>query len=146
MGQLVPYPRLERTGREACPTLAIVVSIFFAIAPLANAQQTRISSPIDLTRTVALKGHIHPKARPQYDRGPVDPSLQITYATLSLQQSPGQQAALDRLLAEQQDPSSPNHHRWLTPEQFGDRFGLSPADTAVIASWLVTARSAMTSA
>ena len=43
---------------------------------------------------------------------------------------PAQQAALDRLLADQQTPSSPNYHKWLTPEQYADRFGLSSATTS----------------
>lgn len=32
-------------------------------------------------------------------------------------------AGLDALLAQQQDPSSPNFHRWLTPSEFAARFG-----------------------
>lgn len=32
-------------------------------------------------------------------------------------------AALDALLADQQNPNSPNYHQWLTPAQFADRFG-----------------------
>ena len=28
------------------------------------------------------------------------------------------------LTKEQQDPSSPNYHKWLTPEQFGQQFGV----------------------
>jgi subtilase family serine protease len=34
-----------------------------------------------------------------------------------------QQAELDKLLEQQQDPSSPNYHRWLSPDEFADRFG-----------------------
>src|SRR4051794_39672561 len=124
MAQLVQ----NQLGQASWPVIAAAILSAITLTPPAAAQQTRIASPIDPTRAVALKGHIHPKARPQYDRGPVDPSLPISYATLSHKQSPGQQAALDQLLAEQQDPSSPNHHRWLTPEQYGDRFGLSPTD------------------
>jgi uncharacterized protein (TIGR03437 family) len=50
--------------------------------------------------------------------------------------SAAQQADLDRLLEEQRDRSSPNYHQWLTPEQFGDRFGLTPGDFAAVAAWL----------
>ena len=35
--------------------------------------------------------------------------------------------ALDQLLSEQTDSSSPNYHRWLTPAQFKQQFGPSPA-------------------
>jgi subtilase family serine protease len=40
------------------------------------------------------------------------------------------EAALDRLLAEQQDPGSAQYHRWLTPAQFKARFGADPAKMA----------------
>ena len=55
---------------------------------------------------------------------------------LSLALRPGAQAQLDQLLAEQQDPSSPNYHSWLTPEEFGARFGPTDADVAAVTGWL----------
>ncbi len=42
---------------------------------------------------------------------------------------------LARLLAAQGDPSSPSYHRWLEPEAFGERFGLTTADYARLAAW-----------
>jgi uncharacterized protein (TIGR03437 family) len=47
-----------------------------------------------------------------------------------------QQAALDQLLAQQQDPSSANYHRWLTPEQYAASFGLSAADFQQVRNWV----------
>lgn len=140
----VPAQRQKAPSRKVIPAIlpasalsgGLVLAALLALTSSAIAQQNRIASPIDPARTVALKGHVHPKARPQYDRGPVDPALRISYATVYLKQSPGQQAALDQLLAGQQNPASPDHHRWLTPEQFAGRFGVSPGDTATIASWL----------
>ena len=38
------------------------------------------------------------------------------------------QAALDRLLSEIYDPASTNYHRYLTPEQFAERFGPTEQD------------------
>lgn len=37
-------------------------------------------------------------------------------------------AALDALLADQQNPNSANFHRWLTPTQFADQFGPTAQD------------------
>ena len=45
-------------------------------------------------------------------------------------------AELTRLLADQQDPASPDYHRWLTPDEFTARFGPSDADLARVARWL----------
>jgi uncharacterized protein (TIGR03437 family) len=96
------------------------------------------TSPVELAKNdrVLFKGNVHPKARAEYDRGPADPSIEIGYAMLILKPSAEQQAALDALLVEQQDPSSANYHKWLTPEQFADRFGLSRGNIAKITGWL----------
>ena len=100
------------------------------------AQQNRIPGPVDRLRTVRLRGNIHPKANPQFDAGPVDPAMKLDHVMVMLKRSAAQQADLDQLLAEQQDRSSRNYHAWLTPEQFGNRFGLSPNDVAQVVSWL----------
>jgi hypothetical protein len=76
------------------------------------------------------------RAKPQYDQGPVDPSLKLNYITLQTVPSASQQKAIDRLLAQQQDPSSPLYHKWLTPEQYADRFALSPNDIQKLTAWL----------
>ena len=55
---------------------------------------------------------------------------------LVLKRSPEQQAALEKLLAEQQDKSSPNYHKWLSPDEFGQQFGASDQDIQKITSWL----------
>jgi uncharacterized protein (TIGR03437 family) len=66
----------------------------------------------------------------------VDPSFEIAYATLYLKPSAAQQAALKKLLIEQQDSLAANYHRWLTPEEYGNRFGLSRGDIGKITGWL----------
>ena len=43
---------------------------------------------------------------------------------------------LARLLADQQDPSSAQYHRWLTPDAFTSRFGPTDADLARVTRWL----------
>lgn len=100
------------------------------------AQADRISGPIDSSQTVALARSVHPKAQPQYDQGQVEPSFPISYVTLVIAPSPSQQAALDLLLAQQQNRQSPNYHKWLTPEQYAERFGLSQNDVNKITAWL----------
>src|SRR5579872_1317489 len=91
------------------------VAFLFLFASVVSAQSNRIGQRIDRTNRVALAGHLHPKAHAANDQGRVSPSLQLSYVTLTLQQSAAQKAALDQLLIEQQTPGSPNFHRWLTP-------------------------------
>ncbi len=47
----------------------------------------------------------------------------------------GDDEALDELTKELYDPASLNYHRWITPEEFGERFGASPGDIALVEHW-----------
>jgi uncharacterized protein (TIGR03437 family) len=83
-----------------------------------------------------LRGHIHPRATAANDRGRIEPSREISMVTITLSQTDAQKADLDSLLAQQQDPSSPNYHRWLTPAQYADRLGVSAEDLNTVEQWL----------
>jgi uncharacterized protein (TIGR03437 family) len=50
--------------------------------------------------------------------------------------APEQREALGRFLGEVQDPSHPNYHKWLTPEEFGERFGTGPEQMRQVLDWL----------
>ncbi len=101
-----------------------------------SAQRNRIASRIDGSQTVVLSGRVHPSARAENDRGPVEGSFQIPGITLLLKSSASQQSDLQQFLGQQQDPSSPSYHQWLTPEQYADRYGVSASDVAKIGDWL----------
>ncbi|PWT99958.1 MAG: hypothetical protein C5B51_26120 [Terriglobia bacterium] len=102
----------------------------------AFAQRNRITGRIDNARRVGLSGHIHPKATAENDEGAVDSGMVLPNVTLVLKPSAAQQSDLEQFLADQQNPSSPDFHRWLTPDQFADRFGVSQADIDRIVSWV----------
>ena len=85
-----------------------------------------------------LTGHMRAGVVAANDRGEVDASLTLRHVTLILQPSAAQQADLADLLTRQQNPSSPDFHRWLTPEQYGARFGLAQSDIGRITSWLAS--------
>jgi len=55
---------------------------------------------------------------------------------LVLKRSDDQEAALSKLLDDQQDRASPKYHQWLTPEQFGKQFGPTDTDMQTIVAWL----------
>jgi subtilase family serine protease len=116
-------------------TLGIIPVLLLA-ALCSATQADRITSPIDTNRIVLLKGNVHSHAQARYDQGRVDAGMRFEYITMQMKPSAPQQAALDQLLQQQQDPSSPNFHKWLTPEQYADRFGLSPNDVEKVSVWL----------
>lgn len=102
---------------------------------LLSAQQSRLGTKIDPSRAVLLRGNVRGEARPEFDQGRLEPSFIIPSVTVHLGPSAAQQSALERLLSEQQDPTSTNYHKWLTPEEYADRFGTSPEDLQKITEW-----------
>src|SRR5271156_926470 len=90
-----------------------IVPAFLILAINLMAQQNRVTSKIDSNRTVTLAGHVHPSATPQNDLGPVEAAFKLPAMTLYLKPSSTQQAALNQLLADQQNPASPNFRKWL---------------------------------
>jgi len=113
-----------------------IISLLLLLPCALAAQPDRITAPIDGGRTVVLRGNVHPNAQPRFDQGAVEPGFRVGYITLMLKKTDAQQAALEQLLQEQQDPASPNYRDWLTPEQYADRFGVSQHDLDKISAWL----------
>jgi subtilase family serine protease len=56
--------------------------------------------------------------------------------TIGIDLNPTNRAELERLLAAQQDPASPDYHRWLKHGEFDSRFGPDPAVRGAITQWL----------
>jgi Pro-kumamolisin, activation domain/Bacterial Ig-like domain (group 3) len=130
---LLSSTKLSATNFSTLILCVLILSaLSFAAAP------DRITGAVLSSQTVTLAKSLHPKAQSQYDLGPADPSRQLSYITLLMAPSASQQKALDRLLAQQQDPKSPNYHKWLTPQQYADRFGLSQNDLVKVITWLAS--------
>jgi len=123
-------------------SIKIVVGLFLCcglVGSLRVQSQTlpsRIIEAIDDDSVVRLENTTDIRIGTAADEGRVSPDLPMERMLLMLRSSPEQEAVLEQLLAEQQDPSSPNYHHWLTPEEFGERFGASPQELDAVVSWL----------
>ena len=116
-----------------------VLSILFSLQPFSLFAQTirdRITSTIDDRVRVTLVGNRHPLARPEFETGAVAPDQRMERMILTLRTDPAREKALDELIADQQNPRSPRYHQWLTPEEFGLKFGVSEHDLSQIVGWL----------
>ncbi|MCU1298692.1 MAG: Multicopper oxidase [Acidobacteriaceae bacterium] len=98
--------------------------------------QDRLLQTLDSGESVVIRGSAHPRAQAQFDQGLLNGNTVLPGVTLVFKPSPAQQAALEKLLTEQQRPSSPLYHKWLTPEQYADRFGLTNNDVGKVTTWL----------
>jgi trimeric autotransporter adhesin len=116
----------------------LVVALFLSLRLIAQSPQVmpRIAGPVDERSLVVLTGNVPSIARAEFDRGEASASTQLSHVRLVLARSSQQQAALDTYDAQLQDKSSPNYHKWLTPEQFGKLYGPADSDIAAIVAWL----------
>jgi subtilase family serine protease len=91
---------------------------------------------VDDRRLVKLSGNTHPMARPEFNKGLLEPSKPMERMLLVLKRSPEQEQALAAFNERQYDPNSPDYHHWLHAEEFGQLYGLSDSDMAAVTSWL----------
>lgn len=103
-----------------------------------NPVRPRIVASIDESKLVTFQGGVPLLARSEFDLGRTPASTQMTSVRLVLSRSAQQEAALDKFMGEQLDPSSPNYHHWLTPQQFGQLYGPADSDMATLVTWLET--------
>jgi hypothetical protein len=122
-------------GSYASASTAVVFLLCSALCFSQTETADRLTSPIVATQRTVTNS-VHPLATRQNDLGRVTATQVLHRMVLMLKRSPAQENDLQQLLQEQQDPTSPNYHQWLTPGEFGQRFGPSANDIAKIDDWL----------
>src|ERR1700723_2456332 len=96
----------------------------------------RVVGTVDDNTRVTLAQSRSPRAKDAEDRGPVSANLPLGRMLLLLKPAHAQAQQLAEYLRDVQDPASATYHRWLTPAQFGARFGVAPADVQAVTEWL----------
>ena len=127
--------------RSSFPPAALLALCLSATALSQNAdvnlpRRAMITRAIDDHQRVVLKGNTRSAATPANDRGRVSDGLVMDHLLLQLQRSPEAEQAVQQYTDDLQNPASSNFHRWLTPAQFGQRFGAAQVDIDKIANWL----------
>lgn len=116
-------------------------TVLSALALLASTSVLRAAVPnrvgaITQGERSPLAHMVPGQARRSADLGAAPLDRVLASVTLNFNVSSAQQAALNQLIIDQQDPSSPRYHQWLTPAQYGAQFGLSTSDLARVSAWL----------
>ncbi len=126
-----------------CAPAALALCLGFSSSLLAAAQDqsqaipaARITQPINETSLATLHGNTPLGAQIKNDIGAAPGSKVASRLILVLTRSATQEASLQTWLDSVQDVNSPNYHKWLTPDDFGKRFGVSDADLAAVEGWL----------
>ncbi len=119
----------------ASATLTLIAPATLVAQTSASLVTSRIIQPIDENARITLKGNVRQDLATAPDLGSVEDGKPL-HLYLLLQRTTAQQADLDNLIARQQQATAPEYHKWLTPKEFGARFGASPEDIAKITAWL----------
>ncbi len=117
-----------------CALTTLAVPALALVSPATDAPD-RITSPI-VNSVRATTNAVHPLATKQNDLGRVSAAQTFHRMVLLLEGSDAQKADLAQLLKDQQDVKSAAYHKWLTPAQFGERFGPSSNDVTKVTGWL----------
>ena len=113
--------------RRLLPTIARVataLTVLAAAPAFAAEERTELSGDAPLWRHAVE------------DRGALAPDAVLEHVQLALRRPAALQERLDALTAAQQDPASPEFHKWLTPKQFAAEFAPAASEVALATRWL----------
>ena len=121
---------------RALVCLAAIAIIFSGLSFAASAAADRITGDLASGAKIQIRGNVHGLARPEFDLGRADSSRMLHVVSLSFQPSAAQQNDLNLFIQQLGDRTSPNYHKYLTPAQYADRFGMTRNDINKIVAWL----------
>ena len=107
-------------------SILLILIVLVAAGIFGIAQAGAADRVIDDSDAVVLPGNVHPLPVLEFDTGPAPSSLPMDRDDPRSEAKRRQTGRADRLLAALQDPTSSDFHQWLTPEEFGNRFGPLP--------------------
>jgi subtilase family serine protease len=127
----------QRPMLRIMPAVAGFASLFAVLLPAQTPVRRLAAVPAATESRVALPGD---GGNRHHDHAALQGALQgetaLTSMALVLKPTDAQDAALTQLLADQANPASSSYRQWLTPTQYGARFGVADADLAILESWL----------
>jgi pro-kumamolisin-like protein len=117
---------------------SILLSSSSAVAQQHSGRHARVlvTQHVDEGKRVTLHGNTRPEAKHEHDRGPVHGHFRMEHMLLQLRRSPEQELALQQFIDELHTQGSPNFHRWISAEEFGERFGVAEQDLDAVVHWL----------
>lgn len=124
----------RRCGVAIPGSVILLICIVFQSISFGQSQP-RIASSVDSAVRVPLPG---PRLVPSgaRDAGTLQSDTSLDHLMLVLSMSETQRHDAISLLDSQQTVASAHYHKWLTPEEFGQRFGVAPTDIKTITGWL----------
>ena len=107
-----------------------------AVAALGTHEAPRVTQTVmDSQRMTLAQTHLNVTAQATSGT-PLTETTAMNHLQLILKRSPIRSAQIEARIANQHNPQSPLFHQWLTPQQFGDAYGVVDSDIAAVTSWL----------
>jgi pseudomonalisin len=116
-------PQARRNARSSRLLLVLLLPVWFEW----SAETVRAEEKYELPGAVSLRATASRRTGRADPRGRLGASI-----TLGVRH----QDELEALLAAQQQPGSPQYHRWLRPEEFAERFAPPAEQYEALAQWL----------
>jgi Pro-kumamolisin, activation domain/Bacterial Ig-like domain (group 3) len=122
----------------------IYIHSFFALLFAAGVVQaqtavpSRILSSVKNEERTPIVNSASPLVKASVDNGRMNSGQNLGRMLLMLSPTEEQQQQAADLVAAQHDSSSPLFHKWLTPAQYGQQFGVAPEDATKVQQWLET--------
>lgn len=132
MKTTVATPRQRRSRLLALAAVCVLATGLLQ----AQSPAVRIQAEVNSSIQSKIPGSQHPLAQARFDVGRMPAATKLMGMTISFNLTAQQQANLQALLKAQQNPNSSEYHHWLTPEEYGARFGMSDADLEKVEQWL----------
>ena len=124
-------------------SIFVAIVVLFSISTTLFAEihttarpQVRVTARVDNSKRTALYGHVSGAIRMSKDMGRIDPNTPTGRMIMVLNSDDEQKRELRRVIDEQHDKRTANYHQWLTPEDFGARFGVHDSDISQVETWL----------
>jgi hypothetical protein len=124
---------------EFAAVIIVIMSTVLGVSAQAQTPaqaQSRIVSQIKNEERVVLSGTVSPLVKTSVDSGRMAGGTNLGRMVLMLSSTPEQEDAAAALVASLHDASSPSYHKWLTPAQFGQQFGVTDDDAGKVQRWL----------
>ena len=111
--------------------IALNVNLYAQSSP-----QPRIVGQISNEQRTTVPQSVSALVKRSQDKGRLSTDQKLGRMVLLLAPTADQESAAAKLVASQQNSSSPQFHKWLTPAQYGDQFGVAPEDAQKVQQWL----------
>jgi hypothetical protein len=131
MIQKLPF----RISSIATAAAIVLLPAIFTFAQ-GTVNSRRIIAPVNDSDRVALAGSTPKNLSSMKDLGAAGTSMVGHHVTVVLQRTASQQAALAQYLSDVQNSESSQYHKWLTPADYGARFGVAADDVQTVTAWL----------